>query len=106
MDKATPTFETLQAQFAADPRVAASKWFGKTCLKVDGKAFVVLFGHDLAFKLAEGPRAAALQIAGAHLFDPRGQGNAFKEWVQVPATHAAAWPGLAAQACDFVARAA
>ena len=96
------TFKSLVEQFAANPRVAAGKWFGKTCLKVDGKAFAVLFGDDIAFKLAEDARARALQIKGAGLFDPRGQGNPFREWVQVPRPQAAAWPELAGEAYEFV----
>jgi len=96
------TFESLLGQFAGDPRVAEGKWFGKTCLKVDGKAFLVLFGGDIAFKLDEGARSKALQIDGARLFDPRGQGSAFREWVQVPSRRSGDWPQLAVNAHEFV----
>lgn len=98
------TFEAIAAQFAGDEEVAESKWFGKICLKVNGKAFVVAFGGDLAFKLADEQHAAALQIEGAHLFDPRGQGKAFKDWVQVPRAQAAAWGNLASAARNLVAQ--
>jgi hypothetical protein len=98
------TFESLVEQFAGQANVAAGKWFGKTCLKVDGKAFLVSFGGDIAFKLAEDARAEALSIEGAHLFDPRGQGNAFKEWVQVPGVQARRWPQLAERALEFVGK--
>ncbi|MBI2939930.1 MAG: hypothetical protein HYY04_05775 [Chloroflexi bacterium] len=102
MSDASVTFDALAQWFAGNPRVARSKWFGKTCLKVDGKAFAVLFGGDVAFKLAGPAHAAALRIAGARLFDPRGEGNAFKEWVHVPAEQAATWPWLAEQAHEYV----
>ena len=105
MAETTASFTSIVAQFAGNPRVAEGKWFGKTCLKVDGKAFAVLFGADLAFKLPDGARPQALEIEGARLFDPRGQGNPFKEWVQVPASQAAAWPMLAASAYEFVSAA-
>ena len=98
------TFETIIAQFAGDDEVAENKWFGKICLKVNGKAFVVAIGNDLAFKLTGEQHAAALQIEGAHLFDPRGKGKAFKEWVQVPSAQADSWADLARQAREFVAQ--
>lgn len=98
------TFEAIVTQFAGDDEVAESKWFGKICLKVNGKAFVVAFGGDLAFKLAGEQHAAAMQIEGAHLFDPRGQGRAFKDWVQVPKAQASSWADLASQAREFVAQ--
>jgi hypothetical protein len=94
--------KTLAALFSEDPRVVEGKWFGKICLKIDGKAFAVLFKGDVAFKLPEDARTEALQIEGAHLFDPRGKGNPFKEWVQIPAEHAAEWPMLARLALEFV----
>ena len=53
MDTIPVSFETLSKQFAARSGVAAGKWFGKTCLKLDGKAFLVLWGDDIAFKLGE-----------------------------------------------------
>ena len=106
MSEMPVTFESLVEKFADNPRVAAGKWFGKTCLKADGKAFAVLFGDDVAFKLAEDARTRALQIERAELFDPRGQGNPFKEWVQVPSTQASAWPELASEAYEFVVSAA
>ena len=102
MDDVATTFASLLGQFAGNPRVAEGKWFGKTCANVDGKAFLVLFGGDVAFKLDEGARSKALQIEGAQLFDPRGQGKAFKEWVQVPSRRSGEWPQLAASAYAFV----
>jgi len=96
------SFETLVAPFATAHQVAEGKWFGKPCLKTDDKAFVVLFGQNVAFKLTGEAHREALQIEGARLFDPRGKGNAFKEWVQVPVEKSSTWPSLAKKAHAFV----
>lgn len=96
------SFEALVEGFATAPQIAEGKWFGKPCLKTDGKAFVVLFGQDAAFKLTGAAHSEALQIEGAHLFDPRGKGKAFKEWVQIPNEQSSNWPSLAKKAQEFV----
>jgi len=86
--------------------VAPGKWFGKPCLKVDGKVFAALWQGDMAFKLTGEAHTEALQVEGAHLFDPRGKGHPMKEWVQVPAQHSAIWSHFAELARDYVAGAA
>ncbi len=95
-------FETLVENLSADPQVVQAKWFGKPCINVNGKAFVVKFGRDLAFKLSGEDHSHALNIEEAKLFDPRGKGKPFKEWVQVPASQASEWQKLANAAKDFV----
>jgi hypothetical protein len=102
MDKSQVTFETLVENFAKFPDAAAGKWFGKPCIKVEGKAFLVKFGNDIAFKFSADTLDKALQIEGAHLFDPRGKGHPFKEWVQIPCQHASQWTSYAEQAYDYV----
>jgi hypothetical protein len=87
----TATLQEIAAQFDPEQNVAVGKWFGKQCLAVQKKVFVILWGSDLAFKLAGKAHAAALQVEGAHLFDPRGAGNPMKEWVQIPASQAQYW---------------
>ena len=53
----------------------------------------------MVFKLPDQKaHAAALGLDGAHLFDPGGRDRPFKQWVVVPAAHAAEWPRLAGQA--------
>jgi hypothetical protein len=56
--------------------------------------------HAMVFKLSdEAAREHALALDGAHLFDPSGGKRApMKEWVVVPAAHAAKWTGLAESA--------
>lgn len=95
-------FKSLVENLTSDPQVAAAKWFGKPCINVNRKAFVVKFGPDLAFKLTEDAHTSALGIAGAKLFDPRGAGKPFKEWVQIPAAQASHWLEYANAAKDYV----
>ncbi len=95
-------FEQLIGQFAGDPLVEEGKWFGKQCINTSGKAFTVLFDGDAAFKLTGDAHSAALQIEGARLFDPRGNGRAFKEWVHVPSAQSSRWSGLANNAQEYV----
>ena len=92
----------IASQFSPEQNVAVGKWFGKPCINVGKKTFVILWGRDLVFKLAGQSHTEALQIAGARLFDPRGRGNPMKEWVQIPADHAAVWGRFAKQAYEYV----
>jgi hypothetical protein len=96
----------LAAEFSAEQNVTVGKWFGKLCLKVDGKVFAALWRGDMAFKLTGEAHSEALQTKGAHLFDPRGQGHPMKEWVQIPAAQSSRWSHFARLACEYVAGAA
>ncbi len=95
----------IASQFGPEQNVAVAKWFGKPCINVGKKTFVILWGRDLVFKLAGQDHADAMQVAGAHLFDPRGRGNPMKEWVQIPAAQAAAWGRFAKLAYKYVSSA-
>ena len=99
----THILDEIAAQFSPELDVAVGKWFGRPCIKGDGKVFVVLFGRDLAFKLAGDAHAEALEIEGAHLFDPRGKGHPMKEWVQIPAAQSTSWNRFARLAYQCVA---
>ena len=86
---------------AQNPGAQLSQMMGMPCVKADGKLIAgwVTSANGMVFKLPdEEARAAALALDGSHLFDPGGKGRPFKEWVVVPAAHAAEWPRLAAQA--------
>ena len=96
----------IAAELSKTRNVAPGKWFGKTCLKVDGKVFAALWQGDLAFKLVGEAHAEALQVQGARPFDPRGKGYPMKEWVQITARHSETWSRFAELACDYVAGAA
>jgi hypothetical protein len=96
--------DEIAAQFGSESGVATGKWFGKPCVKVGGKVFVVLWGRDLAFKLTGEAHSEALRVEGAHLFDPRGKGHAMKEWVQIPVAQSPAWSRFARLAYEYVAQ--
>ena len=101
------TIEKLQEianSFDPASNVSVSKWFGKPCVSIGKKVFVILWGPDLVFKLAGESHAEALKIDGAHLFDPRGSGSPMKEWVQVPAAQSASWDRFAKLAFEFVSK--
>ena len=95
--------DEIAAEFGAEEDVALGKWFGKPCLKVGGKVFAVLWGGDMAFKLGGEAHSEALQVVGAHLFDPRGKGHPMKQWVQIPAEQLSTWGRFARLACQYVA---
>ena len=105
MTETHPELDEIAAQFSPELCVATGKWFGKPCLKADGKVFAVQWGRDLAFKLTGTAHAEALQVESAHLFDPRGNGAAMKEWVQIPAAQSAVWSRFARLARECVSEA-
>jgi hypothetical protein len=89
---------------ARNPGTQLSQMMGMPCVKADGKLVAgwVASEEAMVFKLPEQKaHAAALALAGAHLFDPGGRGRPFKEWVVVPAAHAAEWSRLAGQALSL-----
>jgi len=99
------TLETLQEitnSFDPNLHVSTGKWFGKPCVSIGKKVFVILWGRDLVFKLGGEAHSEALQIAGAHLFDPRGQGSPMKEWVQIPDAQLPVWERFSKLAFEFV----
>ncbi len=77
----------------------SSQVFGMPCVKRSGK---VVFGFSrtgMVFKLTEpAVHARALGLAGAHLFDPSGRGESFRQWVVVPPQQEAEWEALAYEA--------
>jgi hypothetical protein len=76
--------------------------FGKRALKAHGKAFACLKGDLLAIRLGAGTaaHAEALALPGAELFDPSGKDRPFKDWVAIPAAHAARWADYAETALE------
>ena len=85
---------------ARNAEVTLGQMMGMPAIEAGGK-IIGGFSRDegaMVFKLPdETVREQALALDGAHLFDPVG-GRPMKEWVAVPATHAAEWPQLAEQA--------
>lgn len=78
--------------------VELSQMMGMPCVKARGKMVAGFSkGEDaMVFKLPDpDAHARALALDGAHLFDPSGKGQPFKEWVVVPVAHAEEWESLA-----------
>lgn len=97
------SLEHIAATFGPQQGVSVGRWFGLGCLKVEGRVFAALSGEGMAFKLPEPARSRALEIEGAHLFDPRRTGHPMKEWVQIPADRADTWQSYGVAARDYVA---
>ena len=78
------------------PEVRASKIFGMPCLKRGGKVVCGLSRTGMVFKLTDpDAHARALTLPGAHLFDPSGRGEVFRQWVVVPPEQSGEWEALA-----------
>src|ERR687898_1945853 len=86
---------------ARNDDVEPAQMMGMPCVKRGGK-MVAGFSkraEAMVFKLPDpAVHARALALDGAHLFDPGGKGRPFKEWVAVPAAHAAEWESFAQDA--------
>ena len=96
-------YEEIADDLAArNDDVALGQMMGMPAIKRGGKMIGGFARSEgaMVFKLSEeAARMAALQLEGAHLFDPSGGRRApMKEWVVVPAAHADRWPDLAQQA--------
>jgi hypothetical protein len=93
-------YDRVVERVGQEPGVTAGKLFGMPALLLDRKAFAGLYGDAMVFKLSGDAHAAALELAGAELFDPSQLGRPMKAWVVVPAPHAGSWGGLAEQALE------
>jgi len=77
----------------------ASKVFSMPCVKRSGRVVFGLSRTGMVFKLTDpAAHARAMAIAGAHLFDPGGRGEPFRQWVVVPAVQVDEWEPLAVEA--------
>ena len=77
----------------------ASTMFSMPCVKRSGKVVFGLTRTGMVFKLTDPTaHARAMAIAGAHLFDPGGRGEPFRQWVVVPAVQVDEWEPLAVEA--------
>lgn len=85
------------------PDVRRSSVFGMPCLKRSGRVVAGFMRAEgaMVFKLTDPePHARALSVSGAHLFDPSGRGEHFRQWVVVPASVADEWESLAHEAVN------
>jgi len=79
-----------------------SQMFGKPCFKINGKAFICFFQHEMVFKLSGESHKEALQLIGSQLFDPSGQNRPMKEWVQISYDNCGKWEYFANEAIKYV----
>jgi hypothetical protein len=100
-DPRTRFDDICDALTAWHPNVRRSKVFGMPCLKRSSRVIAGFTRSERAmvFKLTDpDAHARALAIPGAHLFDPSGRDEPFRQWVVVPPTHAAEWEALSYEA--------
>ena len=86
---------------ARNDDVEPSQMMGMPCVKRSGKMVAGFAKGEggMVFKLPDpAAHARALALDGAHLFDPSGKGQPFKEWVVVPAAHADEWESFSEHA--------
>ena len=95
-------FDAVVDEVTATSSAVRGMMFGMPSLKQGGKAFAGYYKGAMVFKLSGAAHTRALGLAGSHLFDPMA-GRPMKEWVVVPAEHAAQWLGLARDAQEYVA---
>jgi len=102
--EARERYEDIAHELAAtNGDVELRKLFSMPAIYVKGKACAGFTqGKEMVFKLSGAAHAEALGLDGAHLFDPSGENRPMKEWVVVPAAHAAEWPRLAELALAYV----
>jgi len=84
------------------PDAVQGQLFGKSCFKINKKAFVCFFQHEMVFKLTGETHREALSLDGSQLFDPSGKGRPMKEWVQVPFSYADRWETFAQAALKYI----
>ena len=96
MDPRSRYDDICDALTAWHPDARVSKVFGMPCVKRSGKVVLGLSRTGMVFKLTDpADHARALSVPGAHLFDPSGRGEVFRQWVVVPPEQAGAWEELA-----------
>src|SRR4051812_40646639 len=72
------------AALPKDRRVETMKMFGGVAAKVNGHIFAGLFGRSTMLWLPEAQRAEALDLEGASVFDPMGDGRARSDKIMLP----------------------
>ena len=82
MDERARFEDIVDAICAWHEEARASKVFSMPCVKRSGKVVFGLSRTGMVFKLTDPDvHRRALALPGAHLFDPSGRGEAFRQWV-------------------------
>ena len=99
MDERERFEDIVDAICAWHEEARASKVFSMPCVKRSGRVVFGLSRTGMVFKLTDPDvHRRALALPGAHLFDPSGRGEPFKQWVVVPPDQADEWEALALDA--------
>lgn len=96
-------YSDIGQQFANQYGTSVGQMFGKSCLKIEKKAFAAFFKGEMVFKL--GQQEVNLlrdKYTGSVNWDPSGKKRAMKDWLQVPTDYSDDWLSLAKQALDYV----
>lgn len=88
MNKEEQLFTTIGEQIE---NATKENLFGKSCYKINKKAFVCFFKNEMVFKLLGEIHSEALGLEGSQLFDPSGKNRPMKQWVQVPFDYNDLW---------------
>jgi TfoX/Sxy family transcriptional regulator of competence genes len=75
----------FRAALPADPRVRTIQMFGGVAALINGHIFGGLFGRSIIVRLSPVDHQAAMELDGAELFDPMGNGRAMADTVLLPA---------------------
>ena len=94
-------YDEVVSELTATSPATSGKMFSMPCLKMNGQVFAGLYRGAMVFKLPLPQHTKALALSGAQLFDPSERGHPWKEWVEVPAEHAAQWAMLAREALHY-----
>ena len=93
--------DICDALTAWHPDVRMSKIFSMPCLKRSGRVVCGFSRTGMVFKLTDpGAHARALAVPGAHLFDPSGRGEVFRQWVVIPLEQADEWEAFAYESVE------
>ncbi|MFN3195566.1 MAG: hypothetical protein ACE364_06445 [Chlorobiota bacterium] len=95
-------FDRINKKLSATHNTADGLMFGKRCLKVGRKAFVVLYNDSLVFKIgADAIAKFCDDNPKAGNWNPKGKGNGMKNWLEVPQKYSGEWENLALKSLNF-----
>ena len=95
-------FDAIVEPFSGDPRVTRGAGFGSSPgRRVDGRIFAMLVRGELVVKLPKQRVAELVEAETARWFDA-GKGRPMREWASISVARYGAWPGLVAEAYEFV----
>src|SRR5262249_50868672 len=103
MDARARFDDICDALLSWHPNLRRSKVFRMPCLNRSARVIAGFTRSEQAmvFKLPDpDAHARALALPGAHLFDPSGRDEPFRQWVVVPSAHADEWEALSYEAVN------